>query len=111
MLPPTARKMLATKSKAAPPPFTGDDKKKAQAGLKRLEQEARDAQMALELQRKQYSKDIESGEDEPKPHPRPLPRGYPEMSTGVPSRTMGAEGPRQRGTRTASGNQIGRRGQ
>ena len=82
-MPPAARRMLATKSKPKPR-FSEEDRKKARERLKRLEQEAHDAKLAAELQRKQFDKDFgdNSDDDDRRPNPSASGSGIPRDSQG-----------------------------
>eukprot|EP00439_Symbiodinium_sp_Y106_P003164 s5107_g1.t1 len=82
-MPPAARRMLATKSKPKPR-FSEEDRKKACERLKRLEQEAHDAKLAAELQRKQFDKDFgdNSDDDDRRPNPSASGSGIPRDSQG-----------------------------
>ena len=82
-MPPAARRMLATKSKPKPR-FSEEDRKKARERLKRLEQEARDAKLAAELQRKQFDKDFGDNSDDDDRRPNPSASG-----SGIPTEPGG----------------------
>ena len=74
---------MATKSKPKPR-FSEEDRKKARERLKRLEQEAHDAKLAAELQRKQFDKDFgdNSDDDDRRPNPSASGSGIPKDSQG-----------------------------